>query len=189
MAKNATYVVRFRRRREGKTNYKKRLQFLKSKKIRFVVRISNKHSVCQLIKYSQGGDVTLTTARSTELKKYGYKGNTGNRRATYLTGYLCAKRSQNKKAILDMGLQHLHPKGRLYSALKGAVDGGMEIPHDEAVLPDPAIFTELKPILEKMDKPGPIATKKPKPKPKKTPIKKKPAPKKKETPKKKTKVK
>jgi len=155
MAKNATYVVRFRRRREGKTNYKKRLQFLKSKKLRFVVRISNKNCVCQVVKYSPEGDKTLITVRSNELKEYSYKGNTGNRKATYLTGYLCAKKSQNKKAILDMGLQHLHPKGRLYSALKGAVDGGMDIPHDEAVLPDTTMFEELKSILDKMDKIGP----------------------------------
>jgi len=180
MAKNATYVVRFRRRREGKTNYKKRLQYLKSKKIRFVIRISNKNCVCQMVKYSPSGDTTLATARSIELKEYGYKGNTGNRKSTYLTAYLCAKRSQSKKAIIDMGLQHLHPKGRLYSAVKGAVDGGMEIPHDESILPDSSLFEEIKLVMEKIDK---SSTKKPKE------IKKEAKPKKKPAPKKKTKVK
>jgi large subunit ribosomal protein L18 len=151
MAKNATYVVKFRRRREIKTDYKKRLKYLKSKKPRFVIRASNKNCVCQVVKYSPTGDVNVATARSVELNKYGYKGNTGNRKAIYLTGYLCAKRSKEKKAIVDMGLQHLHPKGKLYSAIKGAINAGMDISHDESILPDPSIFDDIKPIIEKIN--------------------------------------
>ena len=96
MAKNATYVVKFRRRRNEKTDYKKRLKYLKSEKPRFVVRVSNKNCVCQVVKYLSKGDITLATARSTELNKFGYKGNTGNRSAIYLTAYLCAKRSPDR---------------------------------------------------------------------------------------------
>ena len=43
MAKGKRYSVKFRRRREGKTNYKKRLAFVKSDLPRLVVRRSNKY--------------------------------------------------------------------------------------------------------------------------------------------------
>ena len=178
MARGPTFVVKFRRRREGKTDYKKRLQYIKSGKLRFVVRISNKHCLCQIIKYSPSGDVTLATARSIELKNYGYKGSTGNKKAAYLTGYLCTKRSEKKKMIMDIVLQHPHPKGRLYSALKGAVDAGAEIPHEKEILPPDDSFKELAAVREKIDKSPKKKTKAAKPK-KKPARMKKPAPKKK----------
>ena len=43
MATGPRYAVKFRRRREGKTDYKKRLNLLKSELPRFIVRISNKY--------------------------------------------------------------------------------------------------------------------------------------------------
>ena len=49
MANKKTYTVPFRRKREGKTNYKKRLGLLKSKSLRLVVRKSNKHILVQLV--------------------------------------------------------------------------------------------------------------------------------------------
>jgi len=47
-AKGPSYVVYYRRRREGKTDYAKRLALVKSGKTRMVVRRSNKGLVIQL---------------------------------------------------------------------------------------------------------------------------------------------
>ena len=69
--KGARYVVPHKRRREGKTDYRKRLKLLKSKKPRLVVRKSLKHVRAQIIKYSPKGDETLVSATSEELKKFG----------------------------------------------------------------------------------------------------------------------
>ena len=51
MAKNAIYTVKFRRKREGKTNYKKRLELLKGNTSRLVVRRSNTSLVLQTLYY------------------------------------------------------------------------------------------------------------------------------------------
>ena len=40
-----------------------------------------------------------------------------------------------KKAIIDIGLQTPAHGSRLYAAVKGAIDSGMEIPCSEEVLP------------------------------------------------------
>jgi large subunit ribosomal protein L18 len=39
-------------------------------------------------------------------------------------------------AVLDIGLAGSTPGGRVFSALKGMVDAGMDIPHSDAVLPE-----------------------------------------------------
>ena len=39
-------------------------------------------------------------------------------------------------AVLDIGLAGSTPGGRVFSALKGMIDAGMDIPHSEEVLPD-----------------------------------------------------
>ena len=41
MSKNKTYTVKFRRKREGKTDYKKRIKYISSGKTRIVIRVSN----------------------------------------------------------------------------------------------------------------------------------------------------
>lgn len=138
MARGKTYIVPHRRRREGKTDYRKRLALVKSKKPRLVVRKSNKSITCQLVEYSHGGDRTLVQASAFELKKLGWSCPTGNIPAAYLTGMLCAKRAVEKKhleAILDLGLYRATKGNRLFACLKGAADGGLEIPHSEEALP------------------------------------------------------
>jgi large subunit ribosomal protein L18 len=127
-----------RRKREGKTDYHLRLRLLKSKKTRFVVRRSVGNMICQLINYDARGDKVLVSADSKELASYGWKGGTGNIPAAYLTGLLCAqkaKKHKTKHAILDIGLFKSTPGSRIYATLKGALDGGLEIPHSEDVLP------------------------------------------------------
>lgn len=51
MAHGPRYRVPFRRRREGKTNYHKRLKLLKSKKPRLVVRKTLNHHIAQIVVY------------------------------------------------------------------------------------------------------------------------------------------
>lgn len=128
----------FRRRREKKTNYRKRLALVKSGKIRIVIRRSLKNIIVQFVDYDSKGDKTLVSAFSTELKKYGWT-RTGNVPASYLTGLLAGKRAKDKKieeAILDLGLQTSTKGSRIYAALKGVLDAGVNVPHSEKILPD-----------------------------------------------------
>ncbi|MBN2250924.1 MAG: 50S ribosomal protein L18 [Candidatus Altiarchaeota archaeon] len=139
MAKGASYVVQYRRKREGRTNYKKRLDLLKSRNPRFVIRTSNNRIIAQVIDYFEDGDRTTAAADSNDLKEYGWKFSGKNLPAAYLTGYLCAKRSLSKgraEAVMDAGLQQ-HIKGsRIYGALKGAIDAGLKVPAGPDVFPD-----------------------------------------------------
>ena len=139
MAKGASYVVQYRRKRAGRTNYKKRLDMLKSRKPRLVVRKSNKRILAQIIEYAEDGDRINAAADSNDLKGFGWKYSGKNLPASYLTGFLCAKRSMakgNKEAVMDMGLQPSIKGSSLYAALKGAVDAGLQIPTGEKILPD-----------------------------------------------------
>lgn len=133
-----TYKVAHRRRREGKTDYKQRLRLVKSGKPRFVVRKSVNNLTCQVIEYSPEGDKTLVSVNSKDVSKLGWKGNPGNLPGAYLVGLLCgvkAGKSKVKEAVLDTGLYVSTPASRIYSALKGAVDAGLKIPHSDDILP------------------------------------------------------
>ncbi|MEA3254511.1 MAG: 50S ribosomal protein L18 [Candidatus Altiarchaeota archaeon] len=139
MAKGAGYVVQYRRKREGKTNYKKRLNLLKSRKPRLVIRHSNKRVITQIIDYGKEGDIVIASADSGELMKYGWKFSTNNLPAAYLTGFLCTKRGiykGSKEATLDIGLHPPIKGSRIYSALKGAIDSGLDVPKDDSVFKD-----------------------------------------------------
>lgn len=138
MATGPRYQVPMRRRKEGRTNYHTRLALLISKRDRVVVRKSTRNTQIQLIAPTPVGDVTYSSAISTELGKFGYTGPTGNTTAAYLTGLLFGLRSiQNgyDAGILDIGLHASTPGSRIYAALKGIVDAGMEIPHDPSIFP------------------------------------------------------
>lgn len=130
-------VVLYRRKREGRTNYKKRLVYLKSDKPRLVVRKTNQHVILQLIRYEPDGDKIIVGVTSGSLKKLGWLFSCKNVPACYLAGYLLGKKAKEAKtheAILDFGL-HTHVLGsKIYAAVKGAVDAGLKIPiSDEAV--------------------------------------------------------
>jgi len=139
MATGPRYKVPFRRRREGRTDYHFRYKLILSKKPRLVIRRGNKNIMLQLVFAEPVGDRTLLTVSSQELKKFGYDQNTGNVPASYLTGLLFGKRMKamgETEAILDMGI-HANTKGsRIYSALKGVVDAGIEVPHSPEIFPD-----------------------------------------------------
>ncbi|HLD41896.1 MAG TPA: 50S ribosomal protein L18, partial [archaeon] len=127
-------IVPHRRRREGKTNYRKRLDLLKSRKVRFVVRKSSKNIYCQLVEYQKAGDKTLLSSNSQELRKFGWNAECGNLPAAYLTGLLCGLKAKEKKisdVVLDTGLYRSVNGSRIYAALKGALDSGLDVKHSE----------------------------------------------------------
>jgi len=130
--------VRFRREREGKTDYRHRLRLLRSGKPRLVVRISLKHVIAQVVRTTQSGDLTLASAYSKELEKLGWKGCTSNMPAAYLVGMLCGHRALKagvRECVLDIGMHTPSPRTKIFAALKGALDAGLQIPHGEGVLP------------------------------------------------------
>jgi large subunit ribosomal protein L18 len=138
MATGSRYFVPFRRRREGKTDYYQRTRLIVADVPRMVVRKTNRHIIVQLVTAELDGDRTLVAANSAELEKYGYKGSTSSTPAAYLTGMLFAvkaKKAQQESAILDIGLNRATPGARVFAALKGAVEAGLEIPHGEEILP------------------------------------------------------
>lgn len=138
MATGSRYRVKFRRVRMGKTDYRARKQLLISRKPRLVVRKSLKNTQIQIIVPEQSGDVTLVCANTQDLKKYGFTAATGNITSAYLAGLLLGYRAKKKgqtEAIADLGLYHTTKGGLLYAAIKGAVDAGLEIPHDPKIFP------------------------------------------------------
>lgn len=139
MAKmSTTYETKFRRRREGKTDYAKRLNLLKGEVPRFVVRRSNSHMKVQVIEYKPSGDHVLVSAFSKELREYGWKGHCGNLSAAYLTGLLAglkAKKLGIKKMVSDIGMVMPVHGSASFAAVKGGIDAGVEIPADEEAFP------------------------------------------------------
>jgi large subunit ribosomal protein L18 len=131
------FALQYRRKREGKTDYRKRLVLLKSGLPRLVIRASNKSIQAQLVKYEADGDKVLATARASELKKLGWNGACGNTPAAYLTGLLLAQKlgDFDGDIIVDIGLQKHHKGGRIYAVAKGAVDGGLSVRVGEDVFP------------------------------------------------------
>ena len=132
--------LEYRRKREGKTNYKKRLNLLKSGKLRLIINRSLKNINLQVAQYHEDGDKILVSANSKELEKnYDWKASRTNLPASYLTGYLLGKRAIKKnikEAILDIGLRSNIKESRLYSALKGVIDAGVKVEHSDEIFPN-----------------------------------------------------
>jgi large subunit ribosomal protein L18 len=138
MARGPRYKVPFRRRREGRTDYRHRAALLRGEKVRVVVRSSNRHSRVQFIEYRDGQDFTLASAVSKELEKLGWKLSGRSTPGAYLTGYLAGKRAAEKglgQAVLDIGLREPTKGAVVFAALKGVLDAGIEVPHSDEMLP------------------------------------------------------
>lgn len=183
VVKNKAYFkrfqVKFKRRREGKTDFLQRRRLViqdktkyNSPKYRFVVRRTNKDIICQVIFATPEGDRVLSAAYSHELPRYGMALGLTNYAAAYATGLLLARRLLTKlkldtkfegisrpdgsyfctgddyedrwsrpsgrkpfKCFLDVGLARTTTGARVFAALKGAVDGGLNIPHNENRFP------------------------------------------------------
>jgi len=140
MAKGPSHSVPFRRRREGKTDYKSRRALVLSELPRLVIRGTSRHIITQMIEADAIGDKVVVSVNSRELReKYGWHGACGNIPAAYLAGLLCGYRaviSGIKEAVLDIGLQTPSPGARVFAALRGVIDTGVVVSHDEGVLPD-----------------------------------------------------
>lgn len=124
-----------KRKRNGRTNYKKRLSLLKSGQLRLVVRRTNTQVIMQLVEYQTSGDKIIAASSSLSMKKLGWKGSVNNIPAAYWTGFALGSAAKGKQAILDIGLQRPHKGGRIYAAVKGAVDGGLKMNVGEEVFP------------------------------------------------------
>jgi len=162
------FQVKFRRRREGKTDYSARRALViqdKNKynapKYRLVVRFTNQDIIVQVVYATMQCDRVLSAAYAHELKqeRYGVKAGVHNYAGAYATGLLAARRVLKKLnldsvytgnpktdgtyylvkevagqrrpflVLLDIGLARTSTGAKIFAVLKGAVDGGLEIPH------------------------------------------------------------
>lgn len=138
MADGPRYAVPYRRRREGRTDYKLRRALVRSGLPRAVVRLTNKYVIIQVSQAEAKGDVVKASANSKELSKLGWKGGAGNLPAAYLTGVLAARRAVArgvKEAVLDIGLRGPTKGSKIFAALKGLSDSGLVVPHSDQSLP------------------------------------------------------
>jgi large subunit ribosomal protein L18 len=138
MKSTTKFTVRYRRKREGRTNYKKRLELLKGKTERLVIRRTNTQVIMQIVQYAEDGDKVLITTQSNELLKKGWKHSCKNTPAAYLTGMLIAKKAKAKgieTAIVDLGLQTPLKGSKLFAAVKGAMDNGLKINANAEIFP------------------------------------------------------
>ncbi|MFA5953775.1 MAG: 50S ribosomal protein L18 [Candidatus Pacearchaeota archaeon] len=131
------------RRREFKTDYKKRISLLKSEKPRVVFRKTNRYIISQYVVSQEAKDKAIFGITSKELLKYGwpedYQGSLKSITACYLTGYLMGKKILEKKLetpIIDFGMIRTEHKTKVHSFLKGLVDSGLKIKHDEKTFPE-----------------------------------------------------
>jgi len=160
------FQVKFRRRREGKTDFYARKRLVvqeKNKyntpKYRLIVRFTNKDIICQIAYARIEGDVIVCAAYAHELPRYGVKVGLTNYAAAYCTGLLIARRLLRKfkldslyegqtevdgdeyyvedlddkpstfRCYLDVGLCRTTTGARVFGAMKGCADGGINIPH------------------------------------------------------------
>ncbi|RIA93070.1 hypothetical protein C1645_735842 [Glomus cerebriforme] len=114
------YQVKYRRRREGKTDYYARKRLVvqaknkyNSPKYRLVVRFTNTDVIVQIIYAKLDGDFVLTAAYSHELKQYGVKVGLTNWAAAYTTGLLAARRVLTKLGLSDKYLGVTEPDGTI----------------------------------------------------------------------------
>ena len=129
-------VVDYRRKREQKTNYHQRRRQLSSTKPRLDIRRYANSIMMQIIAFEPKGDKVLCAYTSTKLKKeYGWSGHTGNICAAYLTGLAIAKNSEAKDVHADFGFQRSVKGSTIYAAIKGAIDGGIQVVCDKKMFP------------------------------------------------------
>jgi large subunit ribosomal protein L18 len=123
--------------RKKKTDYKTRLKLLMAKQPRLVVRPTLHHTIVQAVEYHEDGDKIIAHAHTAELKGFGWDFSTGNIPAAYLAGFLLGKRLKGKvEMIPDLGPRTKVKGSKLYAALKGAIDAGVQLPHDPSVFPN-----------------------------------------------------
>merc|ERR1711915_743365 len=128
-------------------------------------RITNTDVIAQIAFARIEGDVVIASAYSHELPKFGVKVGLTNYAACYCTGLLLSRRVLKKlrldtlyegqtevngemynvedvekgpgafRANLDVGLARTTTGAKIFGVMKGAVDGGIEVPHSEKRFP------------------------------------------------------
>lgn len=128
-------------------------------KYRLVVRFTNTDIICQIVRAKITGDFVIAAAYSHELVNYGIKHGLTNYAAAYSTGLLIARRILKKfkldnkyiglteangedytveplvgddrplYVLMDVGLARTSTGNRIFGVMKGALDGGLNIPH------------------------------------------------------------
>lgn len=137
MSQKGSYRQYLKRKREGKTDYAQRLEYIKSEHPRAVVRVSNNYVRVQIIRYSPEGDETMVSADSKELDQFGWTLNKKNTPAAYLTGYLCGLRAEGdyKRVVPDVGLKKPEKQTKSYAVFKGLNDAGLPTKVKEKIMP------------------------------------------------------
>ena len=128
----------FRRKREGKTDFRARKNLLMSGKPRLVVRRTNKYMIAQIIKSDAAQDAVIIGVNSKKLVEMGWKGSFKNIPSAYLTGILLGKKSIDagiNEAVLDIGLHRSTKGSKIYAVLKGCIDAGLSVAHSGDILP------------------------------------------------------
>ena len=94
-----------RRKQEKKTDYKARLNMLKSGKGRIVFRKTKRYIIGQYIKSEEAKDSVIIGLTSKELLKYGWpaslEGSLKSLPACYLAGFLLGKKILDKEEKTD----------------------------------------------------------------------------------------
>lgn len=134
-------------------------------KYRLVVRFTNKDVSAQIVYAKIEGDKVLCSAYAHEIPRFGMKLGLTNYAATYATGLLLARRLLKQlkldkiyegttevtgeeehvedvagkpgafKCFLDAGLGRTTTGSKVFACMKGAVDGGLNIPHSNRRFP------------------------------------------------------
>ncbi len=122
----------------GLTDYRGRKRAVSSHRILLVVRYSGKNVSSQFVKPQVKGDVVLSSIHSHSLRKLGWKGSLKSVPACYLLGLLAGKKAVERgvrDAVLYNGLNPFIKSSRVAAFVKGAREGGVQIPVSEEVLP------------------------------------------------------
>ena len=101
MSTGPRYRVHFRRRREGKTDYRVRLRLLKSGSPRAVVRLSDRRVRVAIVTFDPVGDRVVAAADSRELGGIAFPSTSlASTPAAYLTAYLAGLRAKDRKSVV-----------------------------------------------------------------------------------------
>ncbi|MEX2017371.1 MAG: 50S ribosomal protein L18 [Candidatus Pacearchaeota archaeon] len=131
-----------RRRREGKTDYKKRINLLKGESPRIILRKTNRYLITQYVKSIEAQDKIEIGLNSSALLEYGWPesavGSLKSVTAAYLLGMLLGKKISDKKSvpIIDLGMLKIVHKSSIFGFIKGLIDSGIKIDTKEGIFPE-----------------------------------------------------
>ena len=128
-----------KRRLENKTDYNLRMSLLKSMTPRIVIRTTNKYFIVQVVESNEAQDKVTLGVTSKDLIAKGWDekhaGSLKSIPAGYLTGLLLAKKLKKGKHIVDLGMARTISGSRVFSVVKGLVDGHADISANEKAFP------------------------------------------------------